>query len=100
VWVSAEHAVPIEARLYDRLFTTEDPQEGGDYMKNINPEALVVVQGAFVEPSMAGAAPGTRVQFERTGYFCVDPDSTPERLVVNRTISLRDSWAKQEQKQG
>jgi len=99
VWVSAEHAVPIEARLYDRLFTTEDPQEGGDYMKNINPEARVDVRG-FVEPSLAGAAPGTRVQFERNGYFCVDPDSTPELLVVNRTISLRDSWAKQEHKQG
>jgi hypothetical protein len=99
VWVSAEHAVPIEARLYDRLFTTEDPSEGGDYKTNINPKALEVVRGGFVEPSLAGAAPGTRVQFERTAYFCVDPDSTPELLVVNRTISLRDSWAKQEQKQ-
>ncbi len=100
VWVSAEHAVPIEARLYDRLFTTEDPSEGGDYKNNINPRALEVVRGGFVEPCLAGAAPGTRVQFERTAYFCVDPDSTPELLVVNRTISLRDSWAKQEQKQG
>ena len=98
VWVSADHAVPIEARLYDRLFTTEDPSEGGDYLKNINPKALEVVHGGFVEPSMAGAAAGTRVQFERTAYFCVDPDSTPGKLVVNRTISLKDSWAKQEQK--
>jgi glutaminyl-tRNA synthetase len=98
VWLSAEHAAPIEARLYDRLFNTEDPQEGGDYIKNINPRALEVVRGGFVEPSMAGASPGTRVQFERVGYFCVDQDSTPELLVVNRTISLRDSWAREQQK--
>jgi hypothetical protein len=92
VWVSAEHAVPIEARLYDRLFTTEDPSEGGDYMTNINPKALEVVRGAFVEPSLAGAAPGTRVQFERTGLLLRrprfdpgatgrQPDDLPARLV-------------------
>ncbi|MBL9102916.1 MAG: glutamine--tRNA ligase/YqeY domain fusion protein [Myxococcales bacterium] len=97
-WLSAAHAIPIEARLYDRLFKTEDPSEGGDYKANINPEARVDVRG-LVEPSMRGAAAGTRVQFERIGYFCVDQDSTPELLVVNRTIGLRDSWAKQEHKQ-
>jgi glutaminyl-tRNA synthetase len=97
-WLSAAHAIPVAARLYDRLFKTEDPSEGGDYKANINPEARVDVRG-LVEPSMRGAAAGTRVQFERIGYFCVDQDSTPELLVVNRTIGLRDSWAKQEHKQ-
>jgi glutaminyl-tRNA synthetase len=97
-WVSAAHALPIEARLYDRLFLTENPgdvAEGGHFTDNINPKALEVVRGAFVEPSLADAAAGTRVQFERLAYFCVDPDSTPELRVFNRTISLRDSWAKE-----
>jgi len=98
-WLSAEHALPIEARLYDRLFNKEDPEEGGNYVDNLNPNALEVVRGGFVEPSMAGAAPGTRVQFERLAYFCVDPDSSPSLMVVNRTITLRDSWAR-EQKRG
>ena len=100
-WLSAAHALLIEVRLYDRLFLKENPAEvaeGGHFIDNINPRALEVVRGAFVEPSMAGAAPGTRVQFERLAYFCVDPDSSPSLLVVNRTISLRDSWAKQESK--
>ena len=72
--------------------------EGGHFIDNMNPKALEVVRGAYVEPSMTGAAPGTRVQFERLAYFCVDPDSSPSLMVVNRTISLRDSWAKQEGK--
>jgi len=100
-WVSAAHALPIEARLYDRLFLKEDPSdvaEGAHFTDNMNPRALEVVRGAFVEPSLAGAAAGTRVQFERLAYFCVDPDSTPDLLVFNRTITLRDSWAKQEAK--
>ena len=100
-WLSAAHALLIEVRLYDRLFLKENPAEvaeGGHFIDNINPRALEVVRGAFVEPSMAGAAPGTRVQFERLAYFCVDPDSSPSLLVVNRTITLRDSWAKQEGK--
>ena len=100
-WVSAAHALPIEARLYDRLFVCENPgevAEGGHFTDNLNPRALEVVQGAFVEPSLADAAPGHRVQFERLAYFCVDPDSTPQLRVFNRTIGLRDSWAKQEGK--
>ncbi len=97
-WLSAAHALPIEARLYDRLFLKENPgdvPEGGHFTDNINPRALEVVRGAFVEPSLADAAPGTRVQFERLAYFCVDLDSTPDLRVFNRTISLRDSWAKE-----
>nr|WP_276602974.1 glutamine--tRNA ligase/YqeY domain fusion protein [Nannocystis pusilla] len=102
-WVSAAHALPVEARLYDRLFMTEDPNEapeGKTFLDNLNPKSLEVVQGAKVEPSMAAAPTGTRVQFERLAYFCVDRDSTDERLVVNRTIGLRDSWAKLEAKGG
>jgi glutaminyl-tRNA synthetase len=97
-WVSAAHALPAEVRLYDRLFLKEDPgevPEGGHFTDNLNPRALEVVHGAFVEPSLADAAPGHRVQFERLAYFCVDPDSTPQLRVFNRTITLRDSWAKQ-----
>ena len=102
-WVSAEHAVPAEVRLYDRLFGVENPSdvpEGGDVFDNLNPESLEVIEGAMVEPSLAGkhAEPGWRCQFERQGYFCVDADSTAERLVFNRTIGLRDSWAKLEKK--
>ena len=100
-WLSAAHALPIEARLYDRLFLSEAPgdvAEGGHFTDNINPKALEVLHGAYVEPSLADAAPGTRVQFERLAYFCVDPDSTPALRVFNRTIGLRDSWAKQEGK--
>jgi glutaminyl-tRNA synthetase len=92
-WVSARHAIRAEVRLYDHLFCKPDPEEGGDYLANLNPDSLRVVD-AWIEPSVAGAEPGTRYQFERVGYFCVDPDSTPERLVFNRTVTLRDSWAK------
>ncbi len=93
-WVSAEHARPAEVRLYDQLFLTEDPYQGEDYIANLNPRSLEVLKGCLVEPSLAGAAPGGRFQFLRHGYFCVDPDSTPERAVFNRTVSLRDTWAK------
>jgi len=95
-WVSAPHALDAEARLYDRLFATEDPEdipEGGDLMDNLNPDSLEVV-AAKVEPSLAGAEPGHRCQFERLGYFIVDPDTTPDHLVLNRTVTLRDRWAK------
>ena len=95
-WVSARHALPIEARLYDHLFKVPDPEdapEGQDFTANLNPNSLEVAHG-YVEPSLAGAAPGYRCQFERLGYFCVDPDSTAERPVFNRTVTLRDSWAK------
>jgi len=99
-WVSAAHAVPIEARLYDHLFTKPNPYdvpEGQDFKINMNPNSLERISG-FVEPSLKGAAPGSRFQFERLGYFCVDPDSTPEKPVFNRTVSLVDTWAKIEKK--
>ncbi len=95
-WVSAEHAVTAEARLYDHLFTKPDPddvEEGKTFIDNLNPQSLVVVS-CQVEPSVVGAEPGTRYQFERQGYFCVDKDSRKGRLVFNRTVSMRDSWAK------
>jgi glutaminyl-tRNA synthetase len=91
-WVSAEHAVGAEVRLYDRLFSAEDPE-----LDNLNPHSLEVLRDCQVEPSLASAQPGTRVQFERLGYFCVDLDSAPGALVFNRTVSLRDTWAKIEQ---
>ena len=94
-WVSAAHAVSAEVRLYDRLFTSEDPGEGGrDPLDDLNPESLEVLSDCKVEPSLGGAAAGTRFQFERNGYFCVDPDSTPGRPVFNRTVTLKDTWAK------
>jgi glutaminyl-tRNA synthetase len=95
-WVAAPTAVQAEIRLYDHLFITPDPDDvepGKDYLSNLNPDALRVVSG-MIEPSLATASPGERFQFERTGYFCVDPDSTPERPVFNRTVTLRDTWAK------
>ncbi len=96
-WVSASHAKAVEVRLFDRLFNCERPDavpEGGDFKDNLNPDSLSVVQ-AFVEPSLATAEPGSRFQFERTGYFVVDTkDSTPDRPVFNRIVPLRDSWAK------
>lgn len=91
-WVSAQHALPCEVRLYDHLFNRSDPDEGGDYLANLNPDSLKVIT-AQVEPSVNGAAPGTRYQFERQGYFCVDPDSDGDSLVFNRTATLRDAWA-------
>jgi glutaminyl-tRNA synthetase len=102
-WVSAPHAVMAEARLYDRLFTRPDPgdeSDGRDFIAALNPASMEIVSDARVEPSLAGAAAGSRFQFERLGYFCVDPDTTPERLVVNRTVGLRDTWAKIEKAPG
>jgi glutaminyl-tRNA synthetase len=99
-WISAAHALPIEARLYDHLFTKANPYdvpEGVDFKINMNPNSMERID-AFVEPSLKGATPGSRFQFERLGYFCVDPDSTPEKLVFNRTVSLVDTWAKIEKK--
>ncbi len=96
-WVSAPHALEAEVRLYDRLFTAEDPldvPEGADFTASLNPDSLEVIGSCRVEPGLAGAAPGSRFQFERVGYFCVDPDSSRERLVFNRTVTLRDSWAR------
>jgi len=93
-WVSEAHAVPTEVRLYDQLFLSENPEEAGDFLDDINPESLRVVENCLVEPNLATASPGTLVQFLRHGYFCVDPDSTADKLVFNRTVSLRDTWAK------
>jgi glutaminyl-tRNA synthetase len=94
-WVSAAHAVPAEARLYDRLFKEENPlkDKDVDYKTHLNPASLEVLRGCKVEPSLASAKGGDRFQFERLGYFAVDPESKPGSLVFNRTISLRDSWA-------
>jgi glutaminyl-tRNA synthetase len=97
-WVSAGHAVPADVRLYDRLFTVPTPgddKEGRDYKEFLNPDSLQVLTGQ-VEPSLAGAKAGDRFQFERLGYFAVDPDSTAGKLVFNRTVTLRDTWARVE----
>jgi glutaminyl-tRNA synthetase len=102
-WVSAAHAVDAEVRLYDKLFTKEDPnqvEEGQEITVNLNPLSLEVVSQAKVEPSLANAAVENRYQFERLGYFCVDPDSKPAHLVFNRTVALKDSWAKIEKRAG
>jgi glutaminyl-tRNA synthetase len=93
-WVSAEHAVDGEVRLYDRLFNVEEPGKVDDYRSVLNPHSLEIVARAKVEPSAATAPAGTRFQFERIGYFSVDNDSTPERPVFNRTVTLKDAWAK------
>jgi glutaminyl-tRNA synthetase len=100
-WVSAAHAVTAEVRLYGNLFVKESPDEveaGQDFTSNLNPASLEVLTGCQVEPSLGEAVPETRYQFERLGYFCVDRDSTPGRPVFNRTIGLRDTWAKIEEK--
>jgi glutaminyl-tRNA synthetase len=93
-WVSADHAIDAEVRLYDRLFRSEDPASHDDYRADLNPASLEVLAGCKAEPSLLAAAPGSRFQFERIGYFCVDPDSTPLRPVFNRTVTLKDTWAR------
>jgi glutaminyl-tRNA synthetase len=101
-WVSAPHAIPAEVRLYGHLFAKPDPEAleaGADIVSNLNPNSLEVLAGCRLEPSLAGAAIGSRFQFERLGYFCVDPDSTGGGLIFNRTVTLRDTWAKIEKKQ-
>ena len=102
-WVSARHAAPAEARLYDVLFQVEDPlgeAVDGDFTASMNPDSLKVVRDCKLEPSLASTQPGDRVQFERLGYFCLDPDATRGSLVFNRTLALKDSWAKIEKKSG
>jgi glutaminyl-tRNA synthetase len=101
-WVSAAHALEAEVRLYENLFTKENPNDvenGADFMSNVNRNSLEVLTSCRIEPFLAGAAPGNRYQFERKGYFCVDPDTTPKKLVFNRTVSLRDDWAKIQKQQ-
>jgi len=100
-WVSADHAIDAEVRLYDNLFIKEDPNEvadGQDFTANLNPNSLEVVTTAKLEPGLHDAKPGSRYQFERLGYFSADPDTTPQKLVFNRTVALRDTWAKIEKK--
>ena len=102
-WVSEEHAIEAEVRLYEHLFTREnasDVEEGGDWKDNINIDSMTVLPTCYVEPSLTGSEAGDRIQFERKGYFCVDPDSTNEKLVFNRTVSLRDTWARIQKAKG
>src|SRR5580704_12857898 len=102
-WVSASHGISAEIRLYDKLFLKPDPydlEEGQDVLDNLNPNSLEIVSDAKLEPSLGSAKPGDRFQFERVGYFCVDPDSTAGRPVFNRTLPLKDTWAKIEKKAG
>ncbi|WP_447978846.1 glutamine--tRNA ligase/YqeY domain fusion protein [Candidatus Nitrospira bockiana] len=100
-WVSAEQALPAEVRLYETLLKPEagERDEGADWLSDLNPTSLTRLTSCLVEPSLAHALPGTRYQFERQGYFCVDPESAPGRLIFNRTVALRDSWAKIEKGQ-
>lgn len=97
-WVSAPHALRAEVRLYDRLLERPNPDEEEDFMSSLNPRSMEVLKDCLIEPSLSGAAPGNRYQFLRLGYFCVDPDSKGEALVFNRTVPLRDTWAKIEKK--
>ena len=101
-WVSAKHALEAEVRLYEHLFNKEDPadvEDGADFGAYLNPDSLEVLTSCRVEPVLLGAQPESRYQFERLGYFCVDPDSSPEKLVFNRIVSLRDTWAKIQKQQ-
>lgn len=93
-WVSADHCVPAEVRLYDRLFSIHDPGSEEDFTKYLNPESLTILTTCYAESSLKNAGPGSRYQFERVGYFCVDPDSTKDKPVFNRVVPLRDSWSK------
>ena len=100
-WVSAAHASSAEVRLYDRLFSVENPETdeaGKTFVDRLNPQSLEVLHGCRIEPSLVGARPGERFQFERLGYFSVDPDSRPGAPVFNRIVSLRDTWARIAQK--
>ena len=97
-WVSAAHAIPAEVRIYDRLFNNPDPEASGDFIADLNPNSLQVLTDCLVEPSLQDAQPGDKFQFERLGYFCVDIDQHPGHLVFNRTVSLRDEWARIEKK--
>ncbi len=102
-WVSAVHAIDAEVHIYENLFTKENPddvEDGKDFLSNLNPNSLEIVTDAKLEPSLVNATAGNRYQFERLGYFCVDPDTMPGKLVFNRTVALKDTWAKVERKQG
>jgi tRNA synthetases class I (E and Q), anti-codon binding domain. len=99
-WVSQEHAIKAEIRLYEQLFTVENPDIGEDVNSILNPNSLEVLENCFLEPSLAEVKVGEKFQFERIGYFCVDKDSTTGKPVYNRTVTLKDSWAKIERKNG
>jgi glutaminyl-tRNA synthetase len=99
-WLSATHALPAEVRVYDHLYTRADPGAGGDLLSDLNPDSDTVLPGAFVEPSLAAAQPGETVQFERLGYFAADTDSRVDALVFNRTLTLKDTWAKVQARSG
>ncbi|MEC8370661.1 MAG: glutamine--tRNA ligase, partial [Pseudomonadota bacterium] len=98
-WVSAPHAVEAEVRQYEHLFATEEPGASGDYLDNINQESFNVLTDCMLEPALAAAPVGGTLQFERLGYYCADPDGTPERPVFNQTVGLRDTWAKVQRQQ-
>jgi glutaminyl-tRNA synthetase len=103
-WVSAKHALQVQVRLYNPLFTKINPDEvenpDDDYRSNLNPDSVEVIEACYIEPSVAGAKAGTRYQFERIGYFCVDADTTADKLVFNRTVPLRDAWKQLQKRQG
>ena len=99
-WVSAEHAIEAEVRLYDHLFTRPDPGADGEFRDDLNPDSLTVLERCKLEPALAAMPPETVVQFERQGYFCLDPETTPKRPVFNRTVALRDTWAKVKAREG
>jgi glutaminyl-tRNA synthetase len=96
-WVSAQHALPAEVRLYEQLFSVERPDDG-ELEEILNPNSFEVLENAFVEPALVEAKVGEKIQFERTGYFCLDSDSQPGKPVFNRTVTLKDSWAKMQGK--
>ncbi len=98
-WVSADHAIDAEVRLYDHLFTRADPDDG-DHRDHLNPRSLEVLSGCKAEPALTAAVPGDRYQFERTGYFCADPDGTAQKPVFNRTVTLKDAWARMQHQPG
>src|SRR5690606_20458617 len=97
-WVSVPHAKTVEVRLYDRLFNVENPAAEENFKATINPDSLQIIENAYVEPDLLGAVPGKGYQCIRKGYFTLDTTSTPDRLVFNRTVTLRDTWAKELQK--
>jgi glutaminyl-tRNA synthetase len=99
-WVSVQHAAKAEVRLYEQLFTVENPDVGEDISTILNPNSLEVLTDCWLEPSLADAQPGDKFQFERNGYFCADLDTAPGKPVFNRTVTLKDTWAKIEKKQG
>lgn len=102
-WVSARHARDAEVRLYEKLFTMEDPEEntdGKDFRSNLNPASLEVLTGCKIEAGLSAAKPFERFQFERMGYFCADPDGSPDRPIFNRTATLRDEWARVQRQEG